>query len=308
MTGLITTQGTLRADELGLLLPHEHIFVDLGPIEAEHWRDADPEDVLELMGPEIEAAIDAGVTALVECTPMGVGRRADIDVTVSEATGLPVVLPTGIYQEPFVPEWAVEASEDEIREWMLAELTEGIEETGIRAAWIKLSASDDGMTETEEKILRAAAAAGAETGALIGSHTVAGAVAHTQLDVLEAVGYAPERFVWIHTQAEDDQSTHHAVANRGAWIEYDGIGGEKPDAYYLERIEAALEAGLGDRVLLSMDRGWYDPSEPGGGEPDPYTYLPKRFLPKLRDAVGTDETRRLTQDNPFRAFARQSAR
>lgn len=308
MTGLVTTQGTLRADELELILPHEHIFVDLGPIEAENWRDAEAEDVIELMGPEVEAAMDAGVTALVECTPTGVGRRADIDVAVSEATGLPVVLPTGIYREPFVPEWASEASEDEIREWLLAELTEGIEETGIRAAWIKLSASDDGMTETEEKILRAAAAAGAETGALIGSHTVAGRVAHNQLDVIEDVGYDPGRFVWIHTQMEADNSVHHAVAKRGAWIEYDGIGGGKADAYYLERIEAALDAGLGDRVLLSMDRGWYDPSEPGGGEPDPYTYLPETFLPKLRDAVGTDETRRLTHDNPFRAFARQSSR
>lgn len=308
MAGLITTQGTLGADDLGLILPHEHVFVDLGPIEVENWRDAEAADVIELMGPEIEAAMDAGVTALVECTPTGVGRRADIDVAVSEATGLPVVLPTGIYQEPYVPDWAAEASEEEIREWMLAELTEGIGETGTRAAWIKVSASDDGMTETEAKILRAAAAAGAETGALIGSHTVAGRVAHEQLDVIADANYDPERFVWIHTQNEDDDALHHEVAERGAWIEYDAIGGGKPDSYYLDRVQAALEAGLGDQVLLSMDRGWYDPSEPGGGEPDPYTYLPETFLPTLREAVGETETRRLTHDNPFRAFARRSSR
>jgi phosphotriesterase-related protein len=97
MAELITTQGTLSADDLDLILPHEHIFVDLGPMEAENWRDAQSDDVIELMGPEVEAAMDAGVTALVECTPEGVGRRADADVAVSEATGLPIVLPTGIY-------------------------------------------------------------------------------------------------------------------------------------------------------------------------------------------------------------------
>jgi phosphotriesterase-related protein len=301
---LLTTQGPFRADDLGLILPHEHVFVDLGPIEEANWRDAEAADVIELMGPEIEAAKAAGVTALVEATPMGVGRRADIVAAVSEATGFPIAMATGIYREPYVPDWAVEASEDELREWMVAELTEGIEETGIRAAWIKLSANAEGMTELEERILRAAAKAGAETGALIGSHTTAGEVVHDQLDVIADAGYDADRFVWIHTQAEDDDALHHEVAERGAWIEYDAIGGGKPDSYYVDRIQAAIEAGYGDQVLLSMDRGWYDPSKPGGGQPDPYTYLPETFLPKLRDAVGEDEARRLTRENPHRAFSR----
>ena len=40
MAELITTLGRLRQDEVGLILPHEHIFVDLGPIEEENWRSA----------------------------------------------------------------------------------------------------------------------------------------------------------------------------------------------------------------------------------------------------------------------------
>jgi hypothetical protein len=31
-----------------------------------------------------------------------------------------------------------------------------------------------------------------------------------------------------------------------------------------------------------MDRGWYDPAQPGGGEPKPYTYLVEEFLPQAR--------------------------
>ncbi len=76
MTQLITTLGKLSADQLGMILPHEHIFVDLGPIEEENWKHADPDAVVELMCPELERARDVGVTALVDCTPMGVGRRA----------------------------------------------------------------------------------------------------------------------------------------------------------------------------------------------------------------------------------------
>jgi len=57
--------------------------------------------------------------------------------------------------------------------------------------------------------------------------------------------------------------------------------------------------------MLSHDRGWYDPSKPGGGTPRPFTYISEIFLPKLRES-GVDEAtiRQLTAENPFRAFAR----
>jgi phosphotriesterase-related protein len=70
-------------------------------------------------------------------------------------------------------------------------------------------------------------------------------------------------------------------------------------------MQRVLDAGLGHRLLLSHDRGWYDPALPGGGTPKPFTYLSETFLPKLRQ-VGVDEPtlRQLTESNPFRAFAR----
>ena len=89
MKKLITTLGEFTKDELGIILPHEHIFVDLGPIEEKNYLQARANDVIRVMTPEIEKIKAQGVTALVECTPVGVGRRADIDRAVSEATQLP---------------------------------------------------------------------------------------------------------------------------------------------------------------------------------------------------------------------------
>jgi phosphotriesterase-related protein len=305
MLELITTLGPKRADELGTILPHEHVFVDLRTPDTPGFAEAEAADVVALMVPEIDKARALGVTALVECTPVGVGRRADLDRAVSEAAGFPIVVPTGIYREPWVPDWAIKASEDEIADWMLRELNEGIEESGVRAGWIKLSAGDDGITEIEKKILRAGAHAGRATGAVIGSHTIKGRVVMDQFDIVEKAGYTAERFISIHTQAEPDFAMHLAVARRGAWIEYDGIGGWGEDEDYVRNINRVLDAGLGDRLLLSHDRGWFDPAQPGGGIPKPYTYLFEVFLPKLRES-GVDETTiaKLTRDNPFRAFAR----
>lgn len=306
MAKLLTTLGNYTADQLGMILPHEHIFVDLGPIAAESYRHADPVDVIRVMGPEIEKIKQQGITALVECTPVGVGRRADIDLAVSKATTFPVVLPTGVYREPWVPAWAHMASETELFEWMLGELTDQIEQCGIPAAWIKVSAGDDGITACERKILRAAARAGAATNAIIGSHTIRGRVVQDQLDILEAAGYTAARFIWIHTQAEPDFALHLAMAKRGAWLEYDAIGNPAfADEQMIDWIRRLIDAGYGEKLLLSHDRGWYDPSQPGGGVPQPYTYLWEIFLPKLRLA-GVDEAtiNRLTHRNPFQAYAR----
>ncbi len=307
MASIITTLGPKNPTELGMILPHEHVFVDLRTWNTPGYAQAETEDVIRLMGPEITKAKDAGVTAIVECSTVGVGRRADIDRAVSESTQVPLVIPTGIYREPWVPDWAHAASEAELTDWMLGELQGEIESSGVQAGWIKLSAGDDGLTATETKILRAAAAAAHETNAVIGSHTIRGRVVREQLDIIEAMGYAAERFIWIHTQAEPDFRLHLEMARRGAWLEYDAIGNSEwqTDEYYIEHIQRLLDAGLGSQLLLSHDRGWFDPAQPGGGIPKPYTYLADQFLPKLRGA-GVDEAtiQQLTWVNPFRAFSR----
>jgi phosphotriesterase-related protein len=306
MARLITTLGPKRAEELGAILPHEHVFVDLRTSDQPGYAEADPAAVIALMAPEIERARAAGVTAIVECSTVGVGRRADIDRAVSEAAGFPIVVPTGVYREPWVPDWVHDASEDALHDWMLGELEHEIESSGVRAGWIKLSAGDDGLTATETKILRAAARAAKATGAVIGSHTIKGRVVRDELAILDAVGLGLNRFIWIHTQAEPDFDIHLEVARRGAWIEYDAIGSDDfDDTFFVARVQRVLDAGLGDHLLLSQDRGMYDPAQPGGGTPRPYTHLAEQFLPRLRAAGVDDATiQRLTETNPFAAFAR----
>lgn len=301
---LHTTLGPKRADELGMILPHEHVFVDLRTPDQPGYAEADPADVVRVMAPQIEAIKARGITALVECSTGGVGLRVDIDLAVSRATGFPIVVPTGNYREPWIPDWVRDASEAELEAQMHRDLAEGVGDTGVKAAWIKVSAGDDGVTPLETKILRAAARAAQRTGAVIGSHTIKGRVVMDQLDIIEAEGYRADRFISIHTQEEKDFGLNIAVAQRGAWIEYDHIG-RAPDAVVSELILRALDADLGSQLLLSHDRGWYDPAVPGGGTPTPYTHLSDVMLPLLR-ASGVDEAaiRQLTLTNPFAAFAR----
>jgi phosphotriesterase-related protein len=305
VASLITTLGPRTAAELGAILPHEHVFVDLRTWQQPGFGEADPAEVVEVMAPYLRDVQRQGVTAIVEPGTIGVGRRVDILLAVSQATGLPLVAPTGAYREQWIPPFVRERSTEALRDLFVAELTDQIEGTGVRAGWIKIGASDDGITEAEEKVLRAAVAASLATGATIGSHTVSGAVARDQLDIIERAGGRPDRFVWIHAHVEPDRALHLELARRGCWVELDGIGDPAQDQDFIAMTRDLLDAGFAESVLLSQDRGWFDPAQPRGGTPLPYTALFDRFLPLLAEQGVDDATiSTLTRHNPFRAFAR----
>ncbi len=305
MKKLITTLGPMQIEDIGMMLSHEHIFTDLRTEAATGFGLADTDDVIATRKPELDRARQAGINVIVECTPIGVARRVDILLAVSKASGFSLVVPTGVYREPWLPDWVKAASMESLRAWMLGELQGNIGGTGVRAAWIKISAGDDGMTAHEAKVLEAAALAGIETNAVIGSHTVKGSTVRTQLDLLEKTGYRADRFIWIHTQAEPDISLHVEMARRGAWLSYDNVGSPESDEIILDCLLKMVGLGFTDQLLISHDRGWYDPAKPHGGVAEPFTHIVETFLPKLR-AAGLEEfaIRKLMKDNPFHAFAR----
>lgn len=302
MPELITTFGPKREDELGMILPHEHIFANFATGDDANCY---AQTAVTAMLPEVQKAQAAGISALVDATAVGGARRADILLAMSQAASFPIVAATGIFKEPWKINWVNRYGLEGLSDWMTVELNTQIENTGVRAGWIKLSAGDDGLSDSERVVLAAAIQAGRATQATIGSHTVKGRVALDQLDIIEGAGYTPERFIWIHTQMEEDFSLHLEVARRGAWLEYDAIGDYRADDVYIGWIRRLIEIGFADRILLSQDRGWYDPTQPNGGPRKPYTYITDVFLPKLR-AAGVDDAliRQLTHTNPFRAYAR----
>ena len=122
------------------------------------------------------------------------------------------------------------------------------------------------------------------------------------LDIIEAEGMDPSRYVIVHADQIADLEKHHELARRGAWLEYDSIGSEATDRH-LRLVVHMLDQGYADRLLLSQDAGWYSVGEPGGGAVRPYTGLLDDFVPRLASEGVTEQViRRLLVDNPRRAF------
>lgn len=304
----MTIRGPVPVNELGLILPHEHLFVDLRGPHVDGYATGAPAEVAALMLPHLAAAHAAGVTALVECSTIGVGRNVRVLEHLASQTPVHIVAPTGVYREAYIPAHLRDVSDKELAELWIHEINEGIEDTGIRAGFIKIAMSDDGPTALEERSLRAAARASKATGAAIASHTIGGRAARRELDVLEGEGLDLSRFIWVHAHAEPSLDIHREAAQRGAYVEFDAVDGLwVPQADQARMVATLLDAGLGERILLSHDAGWYEPGQPGGvPQPNgvrPFTPLVEQFIPLLQQGGADAATiRLLTVENPARAF------
>jgi len=308
MKRIQTIKGSVGIDSLGLILPHEHLFTDLRGPSAPDYAWAEPSAVVKVVGPYLEEASAAGVTALVECTPVGVGRNLSVLERLAEVSPIHIVMPTGVYREAFIPASLRETGVDDLAELWIGELTEGIEGTSIRAGFIKLAVSDDGLTSLEVRNLQAATKASRQTGAVIASHTIGGKNAHKEMDVLENAGLTLDRFIWVHAQTEADLSVLKEAAQRGAYLELDSVGAPyQPQTELLEMTIALIDAGHADHLLLSHDAGWYNPARPDGMPDDGYrgyTSLTEDFIPALlARGISEEQIQHITVENPAKAFA-----
>jgi len=299
---IITVLGPIAPEELGATLPHEHVMVDFIGADKVGKHRYDAEEVYQTMLPYLQELRAQGVIGFVECTPMFLGRDPKILVRLARDTGLHILTNTGMYKEPYLPQYAFEQSTDELAQQWTDEIENGIEGTGVHAGFIKIAVHREELKPIQQKIVRAACRTHRATGATIACHTGHGPAAMQMLDILATENTPAHALIIVHANSEPEVSYHHRIAGRGAWVEYDNLG-SWPAEKHIGLIRDMLDRGFGERLLLSMDRGWYHVGEPKGGEIKSFTYLFGEFVPAMREA-GFDEStiELLTVTNPARAF------
>ena len=252
-----------------------------------------------MMVAELRAALNEGVSALVDGGHADMGRDLAFLRSVSEQSGMPIVASGGYYIDPFYPEEVRNGTDDEIAESLAAGAA--AERWG---AFGEIGSSEE-ITADERKMLRAVGKAHLATDLPIFTHTANGLEAETQLDVLESVGVSPDRIVIGHMGGlEDPQATvHRALAERGAYVGFDRLGGgPEADGHKVPMVQAMLDAGHVERVLLASDFALASDTQRRGGAG--YAKTITQFVPMLREAGVDDATiRTLTIDNPLRFMA-----
>jgi phosphotriesterase-related protein len=300
-----TVSGPISPEELGRTLIHEHVLVDFIGADSTGYHRWNKDSVVLKMKPYFDSLKDYGVETVIETTPMYLGRDPLLLQKLSKETGLNFLSNTGLYgavYDQYLPPYAFELTADSLAKMWVSEYENGIENTGIKPGFMKISVDPEAeLSEVDEKIVRAAIQAHLATGLTIVSHTGPDGPAFAQLKLLDQAGVSPSAWVWTHAQNGTDSGRLEA-ARRNAWISLDNV---MPDNYerYAEMIVFLDEHRMLNRILISHDAGYYNPDAPNGGPIRGYTAIFKYLLPALKTAgLRTEDIDQLLVKNPRDAY------
>ncbi len=302
---LQTVTGRLDLDKAGLILEHEHVLVDfIGAAKVSPSR-YNSEEAFEKILPYLNELKQLGFTTFVECTPQFLGRDVKLLKRLSIASGLKIITNTGLYgtqNGKYLPEYAFKESPEQLAQRWIAEWKNGIERTGIKPGFIKISVDKSPIKDFQKNLVKAAAITHLETGLTIASHTGESEAALEQINILKESNVHPSAFIWVHAQSEKNPEKHLQVVEQGAWASYDGAAWEKPQRY-LELINNLRKHGFMDQALISHDAGWYHVGENDGGDFKGFTEISKQLLPLLKSEGYKDaEIEKLLEVNPAKAL------
>jgi phosphotriesterase-related protein len=265
--------GEVALDELGPVLSHEHVFLNLMRERRGDGLLADESRAVE----ELSVFRDQGGSAIIDLTAAELtpGSVPDASPTfdaqspgqtreprsvealrrVSRASGVHIFLATGRYRDPYLHRPLIDRlGVDGLAAEMVRDLTEGFGDTVVRAALIGEIGSDAWyISAAEERVFRAAAAAHHRTGAAIYTHAARWEVGLAQLDLLEACGVEPQHVAVGHVDTVPSAEYALRVAQRGAYVGLDTIYSKARGEWALERLLDLVQAGFADQVLLSHD-------------------------------------------------------
>ncbi len=329
-----TVLGLVAPGSLGQVSMHEHLHSDMWDARAdqmiEEERPTSPERLQFLMNDAVpllrECREKHGMNAYCDTTMPPYRAWPDVYEKVSAASGVQIIMSTGFYREietgtymitspdraiwPFVRT----ASVEELEEFCVKEIVEGIHGTSVRAGCIKLATSRAALTPVESKAFRAGAQAQIRTGVSITTHCTKLGAESSQLMLLDREGVDLNRVVIGHTAWHiSDKSYRHTVMDwmkRGASFLPTNLKVTKPEDWrpMVESFHEIFAAGLGEKLVLGMDHGYG--SEKGVFEPmwfmppPPFRYLFDQVLPVLRTlGLTAEEERAVMETNPARLLA-----
>ena len=286
MSSVMTVSGEVDAAELGVTLPHEHVFINI----VREYRGEGLLNDYELMKQELGAFKAAGGKTIVDCTTNDIARDPKMLRAISEDTGVAIVMGCGYYRDPYINRSHIdERSVDELAEELVRDLTVGVGDSGVRAGVIgEIGADKWYVSAPEERSFRAAARAHHQTGITITTHAARWTVGLPQLEILTNEGVDPRRVIIGHCDMVPIPEYHLELARRGAYVEFDTIRGrdrlrsrgprevgDEPGASRSSRQDSSLARYLSPIVASYLRRSRLRPDLPGFS-PAPACRRPER--------------------------------
>lgn len=195
---VVTVDGRIDPDQLGVTITHEHIFVDLSnshfeppesaaeraiarePVSMDnlwyvHRRPGRHKDNMQLNSMDVAREEVAryhrhGGDTIVDVTPKNLGGDPEAVRSVARETGVTFIHGTAYYTQVAHPDRIKKTSVEELTAEFVSDVQEGIDDTDVRAGIIGELGVSGQIYDAEEKVLRAGARASLRTGAPVNVH------------------------------------------------------------------------------------------------------------------------------------------
>ncbi|AZS15867.1 phosphotriesterase family protein [Paenibacillus lutimineralis] len=322
-----TLHGDISKEDLGFTYSHEHIVC-----RPAYWQERGVDDLL--LDDKAKSKQDVldfkqhGGRTIVDATAVDYGRDVQAVQEIAVETGIHIIGTAGfnksfLWDAPIKEElkpligdygsymqWIEAKSINELADFVIREVEEGLEGTPFKAGQVKFGTGYNRITPLEEKTLRAVARAHHETKAPIHSHTEVGTMALEQIELLRSEGVDLSYLSLGHMDRNPDPYYHEQIAATGAYLSFDGIGKIKyaPESTRISLILELVGKGYEDQILISGDtarKTYYKHYDHGLG----LEYIISKWVPRFEDEANRSgyDGRKLVEkffvNNPANCFS-----
>ncbi|XP_072524787.1 N-acetyltaurine hydrolase [Salminus brasiliensis] len=333
-----TVLGLVDPDQLGRTLTHEHLtmtfeccFCDpapgdeamaTAPIEMKnvHWLQQNPYSHREnlLLAQETEAVREelvnykkAGGGTIVENTTTGITRNLPVLRQLSKDTKVHIVAGAGYYVDATHSAETRKMTVEKLTDIIVSEVLHGADGTDIRCGVIGEIGTSWPITESEKKVLCAAARAQRQLGCPVLIHPGRNNAAPKELiRILQEAGGDVSKTAMCHL----DRSIFDPVellefAKLGSYLEYDLFGTEMlnyvfntnvdmpSDSQRIQTLAFLIKEGYEDKLLIAHDIHTKNRLTKYGGHG--YSHILKNIVPKmLSRGITQKQVDKILIDNP----------
>ena len=322
MATVETVRGPVDLGHLGQTLMHEHVFVlstEHMQNYGSHWWDEEAR-VADAIA-KLNALYAKGIHTIVDPTVWGLGRYLPRIQRIAAATPVNIIVATGLYVYEELPQQyayrgpglLIDIPEPMVTDFS-GDITEGIGDTGVKAAFLKCCMETAELTPGVERIARAIARTHLATGAPITVHTSGPQQSgRTAVRIFTEEGVDLSKVVIGHAGDSNDLDYLTELADSGVLIGMDRFGLDlfNPGTERIKTIAALASGGYAPSMVLAHDANCFidyfgvahDAARAAAAPNWHYEHISDDVLPALRDAGVTQaQIGTMMVDNPVRYF------
>ena len=327
MASVETVRGPVELGNLARTLMHEHLFV----LSTEHvqnygssWWDEEAR-VADAIA-KLNSLYAKGIHTIVDPTVWGLGRYIPRVQRIAAQTPVNIIVATGLYVYEELPQQyayrgpglLLDMPEPLVTDFV-TDITEGITDTGVKAAFLKCCMETAELTPGVERIARAVAHAHLETGAPITVHTSGPYQSgRTAVRIFREEGVDLTKVMIGHAGDSNDLDYLTELADTGVLLGMDRFGLDvyNPTAERVKTIVALASRGYAPSMVLAHDANCFidyfgaahDAARAAAAPNWHYEHITDDVLPALlRSGVSQAQIDTMMIENLVRYFTRKAS-